>query len=76
MNMNTSLTKLKNKAKLNLNYFTSRITEIPGPFTEPMKQIYEERKNETIHKRYDNNLRKILYESTYQDVSWFIDNIS
>jgi hypothetical protein len=67
--------KIRNKKKINMKYFTSNLDELPGPVTPQMREVAVPRKNQSVHKRYDNNLRKVLYQSSYQRVnsySYFI----
>ena len=61
--------RFNQKSAINLKYFTSKLSEIPGPITPNMKQVKDVRKNQDVNKRYDNNIRKVLYESSYQRVS-------
>jgi hypothetical protein len=57
------------KEKTNLKYFTSNISDLPGPITSQMNKMHDERRNSTVNKRFDNNLRKLLYHSSYKIVS-------
>lgn len=62
-------TRRASKKETNLKYFTSRIHELPGPITQEMKSVHDARSKQQINKRYDNNLRKVLYQSSYQTVN-------
>ena len=61
--------RFNKKSNINLKYFTSELNELPGPITPNMEKMLSPRKDEGIRPRYNNNLRKVLYQSSYQRVS-------
>mmetsp|Transcript_31451 Transcript_31451/g.27812 ORF Transcript_31451/g.27812 Transcript_31451/m.27812 type:complete len:329 (-) Transcript_31451:38-1024(-) len=54
--------RFSQKQSTNLKYFTSKLSEIPGPVTDNMKSMRDVRKNSTINKTYDEK----LYGNTYK----------
>ncbi|CAI2369292.1 unnamed protein product [Moneuplotes crassus] len=54
--------RFEKKDKTNLKYFTSRLTEVPGPVNRNMRRVFDKRSNEAINKTYDEK----LYGNVYQ----------
>ena len=53
------------KDKINLKYFTSNLSELPGPLNRNMKKMKDVRKNSIVNKTYDDK----LYNNFYRIVS-------
>ena len=67
--------RFEKKKVINLKYFTSNLSEIPGPVTDTMSKMKDIRKNSSVNQRYDNNMRKLLYHSSYRIVILFFNNL-
>jgi hypothetical protein len=72
MNSNSRSNRFEKKKIINLKYFTSNLSEIPGPVTNTMSEMIDIRKNSSVNQRYDNTMRKLLYHSSYRIVIPFL----
>jgi hypothetical protein len=74
-NSSSRSNRFEKKKVINLKYFTSNLSEIPGPVTDTMSKMKDIRKNSSVNQRYDNNMRKLLYHSSYRIVILFFNNL-
>jgi hypothetical protein len=67
-NSSSRSNRFEKKKVINLKYFTSNLSEMPGPVTNTMKKMKDVRKFASVNQRYDNKMRKLLYHSSYRIV--------